>query len=360
MTKPDTDKIEEVRARVEAFMQNYLNQNQKNTKEGYQFSREAPQLLSIAKKILFGENGDEAFKLQQSYQKYLSLSKSIAFLVEEVMGLTPEEYEAIYSTSLNETASLEHSIRLLAKACPDKLKEEAIYDTKRILFASCWPEYYAEHFKPVTDLDIFLGRGDCVSILKRVGNVKEAKLFLEKEREDYRKEMGRDGELTVNDFKRFFGIPYEEDEEDRMLEKREQEKKEKRKKNGDPYKQKESVVSYNYGAGVDKIVYRAMRECLPVFVMDTRTLFRALALPKESDFKNYGFTKIIEGRGCYDSPLDFYFLNSPVSFQMENFELYLETRKFARLPESKTLNTYSKIFEKRKALERERNLERVE
>ena len=70
-----------------------------------------------------------------------------------------------------------------------------------------------------------------------------------------------------------------------------------------------------------------MTEILPLFEMKTQDLFLSLAKPREAGWKKYGFVKVIEARGCYPTPLDFYFLNSPTEYQFEHLQEYMTARK---------------------------------
>jgi len=326
-------KTNEVRERVKHFLEGYVEKE----RESDRIIADNPQLLSIVKKIIFEENGDEMLKPTSTQSsKIKNIAKSYRYIVENIMGLSVEEYDSIYSTALNESASLEKSIRLIYKYCPESIKESTLYDTKKMLLAICWPEYYNEHYKKPTSLDIFLGRGDCVGNLKRAGAIKDTGLFRTEEEEIELKRTKEKGEFGIKELRN--ALEYKVDEplpETKDI---------KRKKNGDLYAEKDRKKSYNHGEGVDKIVYKAMKDCLPIFIMDTDTMFKALALPKENDFYKYGFAKIIEARGCYDSPLDFYFLNSPMEYQIEHFEEYLNAREYAKLPHSKILDTYVEIY----------------
>lgn len=71
----------------------------------------------------------------------------------------------------------------------------------------------------------------------------------------------------------------------------------------------------------------------------------SLAKPREAGWSKYGFVKVIEARGCYPTPLDFYFLNSPMEYQVDHIDEYIEARNQAKLPHVKALDMMYEAYQ---------------
>ena len=103
---------------------------------------------------------------------------------------------------------------------------------------------------------------------------------------------------------------------------------------------------YNHGEEVDKIVYWAMSNVLPLFEMKTSELYLSLARPRSAGWSKCGFVKIIEARGCYPTPLDFYFWNSTPEYQLSHVDEYMTARRKAKLAPIAALDLIYEAYER--------------
>lgn len=247
---------------------------------------EKGRIISAAKRLIFKDVASG--ELDTSKKGNLDLLvAAVRYIVEEVMELTPREYDALYSVSFNQKGLLDHAIRKIVMLVPSNIRKETLFDNKLILFSVCWPEYYKEHFKKPTAYQIFYADGDIKSNLSRAGKPK----------------------LIMNEL-----------EETRKL------------NNGDySTAKKERKRVYTYGAEVDEVVFKAMWNMFGCMQISTRELFECLANPQKSGFNKIGCLKVIEKRECYPSALDFFMWNAPLDYQMEHVDEYMEVREDAGL-----------------------------
>lgn len=243
-------------------------------------------IICAAKKLIFEDYQSDDLDPEKT-GKLSNLQAAVKYIVEEVMELTPAEYDAIYSTALNQRTSLDHAIRKIVNYAPSSIHISANFDNKAILFKMCWPEYYEKHFVKPTPMEIFNATGEVKGNLIRAGRVKD--------------------------------VPINE-EEAKIL------------NNGKfSTAKKERKRVYNHGKEVDKVVYQSMKSILPLFEMTTPELFLSLAKPRAAGWSKYGFVKVINARECYPTPLDFYMWNSSPEWQLEHIEEYMEARRKAKL-----------------------------
>lgn len=264
-------------------------------------------IISAAKRIIFDDHQSEDlnFDSGQKNAKLQLMIDAVKYLVEEVMELTPDEYDAIYSTSLNQKTTLHHAIRKIANAASPTILREAMFDNKKILFRLCWPEYYTAHYTTPKAMDIFNCTGELKGGLVRASAIKD----FEDEPED-EKRILLNGKFSTA--------------------------------------KKERKRVYNHGEEVDKLIYWSMKQILPLFEMKTKDLYLSLAKPKDAGWSKYGFVKVIEARGCYPTPLDFYFLNSPMEYQVEHIDEYIEAREQAKVPHVKALDIIYEAYKQSK------------
>ncbi len=226
------------------------------------------------------------------------IKTAFKYIIEEIMELTPAEYDAIYNTAFNQRSVLDHIIRKIVATAPYEVIKETLFDKKKTLFRVCWPEYYKTTYKTPTVYDIFNATGDIKNALSHAGAIKDT------ENKTLKQQLNN-GKFSTS---------------------------------------KERKRNYNRGAEVDKILYDAMSQMLPLYEMTTPELYLCLAKPKEAGWSYFGFVKIIASRGCYPSPLDFYFWNSPQEYQWEHFEEYLEAREKAKLKKLPIIELFKKAY----------------
>lgn len=264
---------------------------------------ESGKIICAAKKLIFEDHQSNDLDVSRA-DRLIAMQAAVKYIVEEVMELTPAEYDAIYSTTLNQKATLDHAIRKIVINAPTRIMTEALFDSKAILFRIIWPEYYAQKYSKPKPFDIFNATGELKGNLIRAGRIKE---------------LPTDNTVArVLNNGKFSSA-----------------KKERKRVN-------------NHGKSVDKLVYWAMSSILPYFEIPTEELFLSLAKPKKAEWTDYGFVKIIEARGCYPSPLDFYMWNSPVEYQMEHVEEYMQAREKAKLKRIPALDAMYNAYQKSK------------
>lgn len=256
-------------------------------------------VISTAKKLIFENTQGDEFNAEKPGNLAV-ITAAVKYIVEEVMGLTPEEYDALYSTTLNQKAAISHAIRKIVNNAPTSVITGALFDNKAILFKMCWSDYYDKKYKKPTAMDIFNATGEVKGNLVRAGRVKELPS------DNMERRILQNGKFSsaVQERKR----------------------------------------AYNHGAEVDKVLYWAMSNILPLFEMKTSELFLTLAKPRLAGWSRYGFVKVIEARECYPTPLDFYMWNSPVEYQMEHFEEYITAREKAKVPHLEALDNICKAY----------------
>jgi hypothetical protein len=232
-------------------------------------------ILNKVKKICFGET--QATSIQNargiSNQSKDSLIKPYRYIVQNIMGLTPAEYDAIFSTALNQACGLSYAERIIVENAPESIKQRAMFNQKAIFFLCVFPEYWQSTHPDYKPGDVFFAKGDIKASLIRAS-----------------------------------------------------------KKNGET---------------VDKILYWAFSRVLPVFKFNTRDMFIVLANPVKAKFNRYPILNIYNKyrATCYPSLLDFYFLNSPIEFQREHVDEYMEVRELTNLPKVPILDAMFKNFE---------------
>lgn len=233
-------------------------------------------ILNKVKKICFGET--QATSIQNARgipnQSKDSLIKPYRYIVQNIMGLTPAEYDAIFSTALNQACGLSYAERIIVENAPESIKQRAMFNQKAIFFLCVFPEYWESTHPDYKPGDVFFAKGDIKASLIRAS-----------------------------------------------------------KKNGKT---------------VDKILYWSFSRVLPVFKFNTRDMFIVLANPVKAKFNHYPILNIYNKYRalCYPSLLDFYFLNSPVEFQREHVEEYMEVREMTGLPQVPILDAMFKNFDK--------------
>ncbi len=265
----------------------------------------ATQPYVIAKDIALGNN--QATSLKLSMENFALHVEGFRILVEDVYGLTPAEYESLYSANFNKKTTLDGIVRKIAREAPVSMQKECLFTPHRIIFRACWPEYYKSRFTKPTMMEVIDCKGEVRSSLVHAAQVKET--IIEDENEELQ------------------GA--------RML------------KNGDFSTKKEPKKATITGNGglVDEVVYEAMNQFFTeVIAVPTEQLFQILACPKEAHIQSYGFIAVIKAREVYPSALDFYFLNSPVDFQADYAEMYFQTRRDANLPEVPALSLMEELY----------------
>lgn len=85
--------------------------------------------------------------------------KGFRYLVEVIMGLTVEEYDALYSSAFN-SKHLATAIRTITNKASRADMMECAGIKKNLLFKMVWPDYYRTHYPKITSMDIFRPKGE--------------------------------------------------------------------------------------------------------------------------------------------------------------------------------------------------------
>lgn len=199
------------------------------------------------------------------------LKESMKMIIEGLAGLTPDEYCKLYCAKINDMLKVDNLKNDIISLAPVEMLTECCFDSKRILFKSVFPEYYEENFPKIIDVDIFFASGELKSGMKHRAR-------------------------PLNEF--------EMDNKSRRV---------------------------NYGNEIDKIIYDNVRSLLMeksnYDYKDVMFFFSNWELlVNNAKSKKPGFYEIIEERGCYEHPLDFFFFNSPFEEQVKYMDEYVQNR----------------------------------
>jgi len=216
--------------------------------------------------------------------------------LETICGSSVEDYDRYFCTEINKKMYLENISKKITAMASDEDKEACYFQRKRLLFKIIYPEYYKENFKEIKPYELFFVGGKDKADL-----VRAAKPLLNKEE----KENGR---------------------------------------------------SLSDGAIVDRIMIKTINEAFKQAKIEDKTTIMKILSDEEkikalmgssSGSKNNvpGCFAVIKERKCYESYLDFYFLNLPKKDQLLLVNDYMEIRNNANIPENPLLNKLYKIYQ---------------
>lgn len=270
-------------------------------------------LVRAVKRTIFGSSKSK------DIESIEVLTATFRFIVEKMCGITPEEFNTIYSTKTNKKIHVENLARKIIEIVPPETKEKCLFSQKRIIFSTVYPEYYKEKFADFSPQEIFHAKGDLKGCLIRAAKISNPEAGMETE------STNEDGSFKKINIR-----------------------------NG---------VKTSYGQAVDRILFNAIEA---VFDSTQKHLsqeeFRDDGFPKDdiykrlewfADPKNWrgtaeknvpGCIIIIKERACYACPLDFYFLNMPASKQLEYVDDYMYIRNKAGIPREPMLEKLYSIY----------------
>lgn len=285
--------------------------------KGGEFGEMTVDLVRAVKRSIFGTS-----KTKNQEEPLDVLIQTFRFIVEKMCGLTVEDFASIYSTKTNKKIHVENLARKISELVDDDIKERCLFDQKRIVFATVYPEYYNEKFSEFEPMEIFYAKGDLKGALVRAAKICNP-------------DAGVETGLQNNDgtFKKV------------------------NVRNG---------VKKTYGKFVDKILFDAIEKVFDASKCDEDEL-RDDGFPKDDTYKRmewFGYFKnwkniseknmpgciaIIKERGCYACPLDFYFLNMPPEKQLEYVDDFMYIRNKANIPQEPMLNRLYMIYKENQA-----------
>lgn len=280
--------------------------------ESGEFGEMSIDLIRAVKRTIFGTS-----KTKNDAEPLQDLVLTLRFIVEKMCGLTPEEFDSVYSTRTNKKIHVENLTRKISEMVSDDVKEKCFFEQKRIIFATVYPEYYKQKFADFKAEDIFNAKGDLKGALVRAARICNP-------------DAGVDTSLENNDgsFKKV-NI-----------------------RNG---------VKKTYGKFVDKIIFNAIDEVLENSLKEDEDELRDDGFLKDSTYKKmeylassknykspdktkYGCFAIIDERGCYACYLDFYFLNMPPEKQLEYVDDFMYIREKAKIQKEPMLDMLYDIY----------------
>ena len=222
-------------------------------------------MMSEVKNILVNQKPTLSVNTNENKNSREVYIEIFRYYISEILNISVAEYDAIFSDDVNKQLGLRSIINKINSTATDKELVDGWFNSKKTLLRICYPEYYKEHYpQDIRSFDIFRASGELARDLKRIGKSK----------------------MVCS------GARYQ-----------------------------------NNGKLIDELVYDSMKRNLPsIGFSSTKEMFEALANPKKWKMNNLGFVKIIEQRNAYPTPLDFYFLNSPIDYQYEHFKEYLDAR----------------------------------
>lgn len=218
------------------------------------------------------------------------MCKVLRYILHDIDHISIQEFDSMYSTKMLVNLKIKALVFNIIAEAPDEIKGECGFESKRIVFRTVFPDYYKTYFKPLTATEIFFCNGELKS-----GLIRAAKSKLD----------------SVMD-----GQDIDEISKSGMLK-----------------KQRVSKAKNVNGNTVDKILYDAMTQFLDAnlettdFIEKMRYLASIKGIMKKKNEPLPGIFEVINERGCYANPLDFYMFNSPVELQTYYIDDYMDIRK---------------------------------
>lgn len=234
----------------------------------------------------------------KNFSEGAALNTLVATLktIVEICGLTTEEYDRFWSVAMNKKMCLENLSRKITALANDADKEECAFQRKRLLFKMAYPEYYEKNFSKITPENLFFVEGK-----DRADLVRAAKPSLE--------EDGPENSSAVS---------------------------------GGAIVDRLMMTAIN--AAFKKARITSRRQIMKILVDKNRikTLWRPASSQKSAI---PGCFLVINARECYESILDFYFLNLPKEEQLAYVDDYMKIRRDAGMAPIPLLDALYRIFQ---------------
>ncbi len=197
---------------------------------------------------------------------------TLRYMYSEIFDLSPEKIDALWLDDEDSQFLLSTATRTLVdkiiSECSSNIQKDCLFNSKKIVLRLVYPEYYKATYNNKYDVltDIINADGKTLRDLKVAG---KSKTTLIKNKKD------------------------------------------------------------NKGTLVDELILEGLEVNFEARekVFDYSEKLKFLANIKENHLNSLGVIKILKGRGCYASALDFYYLNSPIEKQKEYFSEYVKLRK---------------------------------
>ena len=246
-------------------------------------------IVRCVKRVIFGDKkGIE----NESLSVLVATFKEIV----NICNLTVEEYNRSWSVAINKKMFLENISRKITALASDEDKEECAFQRKRLLFKIVYPDYYKENFNPIKPYDlIHVGGEDKASL------VRAAKPLINKEEKE-NTEITSDGAIV-----------------DRII-------------------MKAINAGFKTSDVTDKIqIMKNLTDEKAIRDLGDSSAGQKSSLP--------GCFHIINERKCYDSYIDFYFLNLPKEEQLLYVDDFMKIREEAGIKPNPLMNKFYEIFQ---------------
>lgn len=234
-------------------------------------------------------------------------------ILQNFYKISAEEFDMIYDAMWCHKAGLDYLVDKVILLADKKMSQECAYNRKRLVLRLCFPEYYSEHYRPLSDYELFFLKDSRVKSDLVVNSALSTAYINEF---SVKKEKS-----VINSFDNLNNTFLT-------------------RKNSRAYR------AYNNGTDIDQWIYKAFNNVWnTLFSSTTEELFVALARYKKNSLGSAAkCLDVVMKRGLYPSPLDWYMWNSPEEFQLEHMEEYLEVRRKTKLPPLKYLTAIEKAL----------------
>lgn len=200
---------------------------------------------------------------QEQYKKACDI---LAFITTEIAGVSAQELDSIWSDKMLRKIKIKNLADKIYNATPAQERLSKLFSKKYVVLSQCFPEYYERTYGDVDIVGAFINpTGDTLHDICSAAR---------------------------------------------------------------PSKSVRQRRTLNSGAIVDRTAYQAMDRILNTYTMDRREKMYMLSDNSTvNSIKKLGLYTVIQSRKIYANLLDFYYLNSDVTFQRDNVRSYICCRK---------------------------------
>lgn len=246
-------------------------------------------IVRCVKRVIFGDKkgieNESLYVLVETFKEIVN-----------ICNLTVEEYNRCWSVATNKKMFLENISRKITALASNEDKEECAFQRKRLLFKIVYPDYYKENFSEIKPYDLIHVGGE-----EKASLVRAAKPLISKE-EKGNAEITSDGAIV-----------------DRLM-------------------MKAIDAGFKTADVTDKIrIMKCLTDDKAIRGIGDSSAGQKSSLP--------GCFHIINERKCYDSYIDFYFLNLPKEEQLLLVDDFMKIREEAGIKPNPLMNKFYEIFQ---------------
>lgn len=267
----------------------YVGENKSTNSDEYKVIT-----IALAKGIL--KNSFDGEKIQNNlYKKGLIKNtnltkrdiniKVVRAIILDIIGLTPEQYYSIYSTKINRTLHIYPYAKEIIDSCSAEEKDAYGVDNKDIFFVLCFPEFAKDRIDmgKKTTHDFLYCKGGFKSGLIKASKCN--KIIIDK----------------ITSFEEFEDLVF----------------KMKNSKSGDL---------------VDRRIFDALNDAFAASNYEDKAKILTMIANYKKFFSDCnteiaGFVDVVNARGCYQTPLDFYYANLSKDDRLDLFDTYYSLKE---------------------------------